>query len=561
MAKTTDEKQDIDYHFSLGLRDENAPNHWREAPKNYSFAGHKTILIFPGSATHSSQAANGMCKVVESMLSEKERKNADICSIYYPEKTIFREGSVVRAMTLLDEYIIPLVSKKDKDGYLEKIPADKAARNLRNLIIVTHCYGSYMVEAIDIQLEKDLKTLGYSEKEQNNIQKQLFVVHHNDISDLLSRREMKSTNLYRITQADERRELSKFNSDGFQYYAQSEQINKDEALYVKVGRNERALLIKQVTENGVNEHNNGYWNDEKKSEGGEKEKQIFELIFSEAVRSSYPLDNIEKLLHNIGQQQPEMKNFLEEPLRYGKEFSDEYAEYHRDFVQKNAVLRQKQKENNLKEKEVKALPPEVLLYRDENEMMLLDYAIEENNVQQAKILWTAVRKVLPKREGLYELEYEKLSRNYKDAYENNKIYLQMLLGAGRGEMFGVLAKGVDCLPRLDYSAADDETLLDAAKVYAGLPANTGQLDRLYYYKSLVYMYARIEQMPQTEKTTEILKQLDSKIFTKSNAKDRAVKYKINSYASKFGAHELARKCVQNWQEKPLLNQNSEELNK
>ena len=120
---------------------------------------------------------------------------------------------------------------------------------------------------------------------------------------------------------------------------------------------------------------------------------------------------------------------------------------------------------------------------------------------------------------------------------------------------------MDCLPRLDYSAADDETLLDAAKVYAGLPANTGQLDRLYYYKSLVYMYARIEQMPQTEKTTEILKQLDSKIFTKSNAKDSAVKYKINSYASKFGANELAIKCVQNWQEKPLLHQNGEELNK
>ena len=207
------------------------------------------------------------------------------------------------------------------------------------------------------------------------------------------------------------------------------------------------------------------------------------------------------------------------------------------------------------------MPPEVLLYRDADDKMLLDYAIENNNVPQAKILWNAVRKMLPKNEGLFELEYAKLSRNYKQAYENHQMYLQLLLNVGYPEMFTVLAKGADSLPRLDYTVADDKTLLGAAKIYAGLPANTGQLDTLYYYKSLVYMYARVEKMPQTDETIGVMKQLDSKIFTKANAKNQAVKYKINSYALQFGAEELIQKTSQNWDEKPLFYKNGEELNK
>lgn len=549
------------YHYVMGIRDENAPNHWREAPENYKFAERKTVLVFPGSAAHSAQAANGMCKIVEEMLPEEIRKDVDICSLYYPEKTTHREGSVVRALTLLDEYLLPLVSKVNKKGNLEKISAAKAAKNLRNLTIFTHCYGSYMAEAIDIQLAKDLAALGYSEKEQKNIQKQLFVIHHNSISDLLGVAKMNSTNLYRITQADERRKLYLFNSDSFQYAAQTAELTADKVLYAKVGENERALLIKQITAAGDDEHNGAYWHDDPKSEGGAKEQQIIKLIFAEAVSSDYPLDNIEELIRQAVKTQPEMKPLLTEALTDGKKFSDKYASYHNKLFDKNFILREKQMTDELKEKEIKTLPPEVLLYRDADDKMLLDYAIENNNIPQVKILWNAVRKMLPKNEGLFELEYSKLSRNYVQAYENHKMYLQLTLNAGYPEMFAALAKGSDSLPRLDYTETDDKTLLGAAKVYAGLPANTGQLDTLYYYKSLVYMYARVSEMPQTEETAEVIKQLDSKIFTKANAKNMAVKHKINSYASQFGAEELIQKAIQNWGEKPLLYKSGEELNK
>ena len=75
------------------------------------------------------------------------------------------------------------------------------------------------------------------------------------------------------------------------------------------------------------------------------------------------------------------------------------------------------------------------------------------------------------------------------------------------------------------------------------------------------MYARVEKMPQTDETIGVMKQLDSKIFTKANAKNQAVKYKINSYALQFGAEELIQKTSQNWDEKPLFYKSGEELNK
>lgn len=557
----SEENQNADdiFSFSLGFRDENAPEHWREAPKDYSFLGHKTILILPGSATNSAQDANGMCKIVRKLLSKDLVDKVDICSLYYPKKTKYRQASVYRGLKLLDEYILPLVSKKNKDGGLEKISADRAAKNLRNLVVFTHCYGSYMLEAIDIKLAKDLQNLGYTPKEQERIQRQMFVVQHNSISDMVGQLNLNSTNLYRFTQADERRKNNMFSCDCFQYYVQKAIIEEDKPLYAKVGKNERALIVKQITEDGEYEHNGAYWNNDKKSEGGEKEQQVFSIIFNEAVSSDYSLDNIEKLIRNAAKDKPEVKAYFTPILSEGKIFSDDFRTYHNDIVDRFEMLRYKQVLDELKEKEVKRLPAEVLLYRDEEGKMLLDYAIEKNNVVQAKILWNAVRKMLPKKEGLYELEFQKLSQNHSQAYENNKAYLQLMLDAGRPEMFAILAKGADDLPRLNYENANDATLLGAAKVYAGLPANTGQLDRLYYYHSLIYMYSRIEKMPQTEEVAEVIKQLDGKMFTKSNAKDKAVMYKIRSYASQFGIKSLLKKCEQQWDKKsPAANSN--ELN-
>ena len=61
------------FGFGIGVRDESAPNHWKEVT-DISFADKKTIFIFPGSGTNSAETANGMCKIVEEMLPEEIRK-------------------------------------------------------------------------------------------------------------------------------------------------------------------------------------------------------------------------------------------------------------------------------------------------------------------------------------------------------------------------------------------------------------------------------------------------------------------------------------------------------
>ena len=55
--------------YSFGVRDMQAPSHWREAPTDFSLLdNYKTIVIFPGSGSTEAKAANGMCKIFENML-------------------------------------------------------------------------------------------------------------------------------------------------------------------------------------------------------------------------------------------------------------------------------------------------------------------------------------------------------------------------------------------------------------------------------------------------------------------------------------------------------------
>lgn len=546
-----------EYQFGLGLRDLSVSKHWRELPRDYSFLNHKTVLILPGSGTRSAKDANGMCKIAESMLNENIKNSVNICSLYYPRATEYREGAAARALFLLDEYIIPLVSSKNKEGDLVKIDAKSAAKNLRNLVIFTHCYGSYMVEILDEKLFETLKSLNYTPEEQKNIQRQLVVIHHNCISDNMGRLDLHSTNLYRHTQADERCLPTSFKNDGFQFFVQKEALNDDEALYVKIAENQRVLLVSHVSEYAEDEHNNAYWSENKKTEGGIKERRIFDLIFNEAVTSSYQITGIEDFIRQAANKAPDAKDILTESLKYGKEFGDEYEKYRSYIYQNIEELKVKQQANQLKEKEIKNLSPEILLYMDNKEKTLLDYAIEENNVMQAKILWNNTRKFLPKDNQPLE-DTAIISYNHKMIKRNNKVYLQKMLKNNNPEMFVVLAKGSDDLPRLDYSVANDKMLLTAAKVYAGLPAKTEQLDKLYYYKSLIYMYSRIEKMPETEEGNAIKGLLEAKIFTKANAKDMAVKHKIKSYASQYGVDSLIKKSQQVW-EKNLVESGYKEL--
>lgn len=62
-----------------------------------------------------------------------------------------------------------------------------------------------------------------------------------------------------------------------------------------------------------------------------------------------------------------MEDELQPILEGGQEYGDEYKEIRRDILNKVKDIREKQLADDLKEKEVKTLSPEVLLYLDNND--------------------------------------------------------------------------------------------------------------------------------------------------------------------------------------------------
>ncbi len=552
---------DFELKLHLAVRDFNKTSHeWREGDEASYFAKGKKILLLPGSGVNSVDSANRMCEIFEKMLPDDVRKKTKIFSLYFPQRPKHREGSAGLALLLEDEFILPLISKRNKNRDLEKINPEQAKQNLRDVVMATHCYGSYMIEAIDEKLASDLRNLGYSPTDCADIQKQLFVLHMNDISVNLGQKKMGSTNLYRITQADEKYSVSNYAENSFQYYVLNVPMFEGDVAYIKVGENERALFVSQVSEDGVHEHNGAYWHNENKSMGGEKEQQLFELIFNEIMSSNYSLDYIEKVIRQAVRKNEELKPIVKNALLAGRKLGNEYK--HRRAKIKSDYLEVKDlfSGSGILEKDTKKIDGAVLLYLDENNKMLIDYAIENNDLAQTKVLWDACRRLLPKGNDVAEARFGALSSNYKIAYHRNKQYLQKMLDMGRCDMFAVLAKGSDFLPRLNYETASDETLLSAGKIYAGLPSNTDQQDMAYYYKNMVYIYSRVEKMPKNEQVDDLMQRLETKMFTKTNLKDLALQDRIKSYARQFGADELLKKCENMWKVVDKSAHNPRDLN-
>lgn len=170
----------------FGVRDYNADNHWRDCDEEFSLLGKKTILILPGSGAQSAKQANGMCKIAEDLLPEAQKDKWQICSMHYEGDDMGKIPMVIRATDLLDNYLVPLFTTKDKEGDLHKIDAQTAAQNLRNVVIFTHCYGGYVGKEIERKMSELMTEIGYTDRERDNIMKQMIVIQHNNIDTNIS---------------------------------------------------------------------------------------------------------------------------------------------------------------------------------------------------------------------------------------------------------------------------------------------------------------------------------------------------------------------------------------
>lgn len=527
IAELLSEFQSDDVKFGIGVRDENEPNHWKET-SDISFADKKTILILPGSGTNSAKEANGMCKIVQKMLPQNKTENFQICSMYYTNANASSGPAVVRAQKLLDEYIIPLVATKDKNGDLHRISAQEAAHNMRNLMVVTHCYGSYILQEIDKHLNYMMEDLGYLADERKFIQKQLIVAQHNNIDTDLGEKDTHFTNFIRLSSSDEDVSVKETKLGMFYNYIKSKEPAKGDALYLKLTDNSRVLLVEMVTKLGVSDHNGGYWkNAVYKTPAGKKEEQLFNAIFQEAADSNYLIENAEQILENAAAKHPDSKELIIEAFTKGKEYGKEAKNFARSLKDEYQKA-----ERNLASDDFQTagLSEEVLLMYNENDEFLLDKALSVGKIKSAEKITVAMFDKLPKLH-FTKFQYEEYrpyiqNKNEENALNKAQKWAQQAIELDSGAMFGVISNRlpVNKFKKLNFEFASEQIMSIAVNEILQKD-NPGSLDRQEYFsQAFTNIYARVEKLPESENRNEMLKRLNQRVFAPANGIQKPMSY-------------------------------------
>ena len=193
--------------ISIGQRvkkDEENPMGWKNIDEIQPTE--TCVLFLGGDGTISDKRANGYLKSLEQLLN-KEQMDEDIAlySVVYDfggwddRDIVFNANNarshlmqthkrnVKNKHPLNDDTINPRYIKKifdtaflprisDKDG--KRISTKEAMQNIRKLNIVAHCHGAYTFLKLEEMMSDKMKELGYTNQEQEQIQKELLCVAH-----------------------------------------------------------------------------------------------------------------------------------------------------------------------------------------------------------------------------------------------------------------------------------------------------------------------------------------------------------------------------------------------
>ncbi len=175
-----------------------------------------TVLVFGGSNINDTRKASGLSKRVQIMLGRHECQDNDVqvCAAVYPwsgddlrkviqaytaEKIGHRDPHLEEDARQIDAsvkkelkhfvrtHLLPLVATNvmtDDNGRVEgKLrPMPEAVRNMRNLNIVAHSFGTHFVEHMGDMLSADLARLGCNQAQADLLCKQVFVISMGDVA-------------------------------------------------------------------------------------------------------------------------------------------------------------------------------------------------------------------------------------------------------------------------------------------------------------------------------------------------------------------------------------------
>lgn len=176
---------DIYSYYRIGVKqtDESLNNKQLLSPKK------KTILFLGGDQTTDERKAIGNINLfIKSLeLSSEQMANVQLCSCYRPINSVVtmilpiqkqRQQKIADFEREFIEKFLPFIA--DTSGQKpQRYSLSEAKSNLRNLMIIPHCYGSCDLKDFSILLHKKMMDLGYTPKEQNDIMKEAICLSNN----------------------------------------------------------------------------------------------------------------------------------------------------------------------------------------------------------------------------------------------------------------------------------------------------------------------------------------------------------------------------------------------
>lgn len=154
------------YRFGHRVREDyNHPNGWENVELNDIPTDKPIVLCFGGNGTISDRFANHVAKMAERFLGVRTSNNyIDIYSIQYSNKENSMTGdlSYEEAEEIANTLFLPRVMNKNG----KRLPVEKACKNMRNINILSHCFGQQALKPIITYTENAMEyQLGYDEEE------------------------------------------------------------------------------------------------------------------------------------------------------------------------------------------------------------------------------------------------------------------------------------------------------------------------------------------------------------------------------------------------------------
>ena len=160
--------------YIYGMHNVNARNHYEMIDlKSLSDLDEKIVFVFGGANTNDTRRANGMGKVLGSLIGDYFTNAAKVISVAYNNGSEYEAHQKHNASNFVKQLILPRVSHDSK-----KIDVREACKNLRNIFLCGYCHGEEVISVIFQILNVELENLGYTKSECKEIQDQIFCLYY-----------------------------------------------------------------------------------------------------------------------------------------------------------------------------------------------------------------------------------------------------------------------------------------------------------------------------------------------------------------------------------------------